>query len=496
MAVTNEQVRLLKMAYEKTGSIETASAKAGMCRQTGSKYLKQERFPSELKPKRTWRTHEDPFAADWPLVAEMLAAAPGLEAKALFEWLCEQHPDRYIPGQVRTFQRRVREWRALHGPGKEVYFPQVHDPGRRMSTDFTWMDTLAITISGEAFPHKLCHCVLTYSNWEWATICRSESLLALRQGIQNAVFRLGHVPLEHWTDHSTAATHEPSAEDESGRRVFNARYAATMKHLGMKPFTIQAGEAHENGDVESLNGVLKRRIEQHLLLRGSRDFDSVATYEQFLHRVLTGANRLRRQRLTEELAVMRLLEVDRLPEFDVHDPRVTSWSTIRVARNSYSVPSRLIGEKVKAKCYEDRIDVCYHGVPQMSVPRLSGCGGHQINYRHVIDWLVRKPGAFSNYRYREELFPTLNFRVAYDRLREGCSQRVADIEYLRILKHAARTMECEVDTVLELLCDEGVLPRWNTVVEFCPQHTVTVPEVTMPAVDLSQYDLLLAGGGA
>jgi transposase InsO family protein len=496
MAATDKQVRLLKMAYEKTGNIEIASAKAGLCRQTGSKYLKEDGLPSELIRERHWRTRQDPFEHDWPAVAGMLADAPELEAKALFEWLCERNPDLYSPGQVRTFQRRVREWLALHGPAKEVYFPQVHEPGRRMSTDFTWMDSLGITIAGEPFSHKLCHCVLTYSNWEWATICFSESLLALRRGVQNAVFRLGRVPLEHWTDHSTAATHEPSVEDRAGTRPFNSRYLATMNHLGMKPCTIQVGEAHENGDVESLNGVLKRRIEQHLLLRGSRDFENRNGYEKFLHEVLDQGNRLRRERLDEELAVMRLLRVDRLPEFDQYDPRVSSWSTIRVDRNSYSVPSRLIGEKVKARCYEDRIDVSYHGMAQMSGPRLSGRSGHRVNYRHIIDWLVRKPGAFRNYRYRDDLFPTLNFRVAYDRLREGCSERVADIEYLRILKHAARTMECEVDTVLELLCSEGMLPRWNTVLEFCPQHAVTLPKVTVPPVDLSRYDLLLAGGAA
>ncbi len=496
MAVTHEQVRLLKVVYEQTRNMETASAKAGMCRQTGSKYLKQDRLPSELESERTWRTRPDPFEEDWPVLTAMLTDAPELEAKALFEWLCDERPGIYSPGQVRTFQRRVRKWQALNGPGKEVYFPQVHKPGRRMSTDFTWMDSLEITIDRRPFPHKLCHCVLTYSNWEWGTICFSESMLALRQGVQNALFRLGRVPAEHWTDHSTAATHEPSQEDESGRRVFNARYVSMMGHFGMQPLTIQVGKAHENGDVESLNGVLKRRMVQHLLLRGHRDFESVDAYKVFLHEVLNKANGLRQKRLVEELAVMRLLKVDRLPEFDVCEPNVTSWSTIRVARNAYSVPSRLIGEKVKVRCYEDRVEVFFHGVPQLTAPRLSGRGGHRINYRHIIDWLVRKPGAFRNYRYREDLFPTLNFRVAYDRLQEACSERVADIEYLRVLKHAARTMECEVDEALEVLCGQGIVPRWNTVLEFCPERRVCIPEVIIPPVDLSQYDLLLAGGEA
>ena len=496
MVVTARQVRLLQMTYEKTGNVETASAKAGMCRQTGSKYLKGNRPPSALKSEHNWRTRPDPFAEDWSVVTEMLKTAPELEAKALFEWLCGEKPGRYDAGQVRTFQRRVREWRALHGPDKEVYFPQVHVPGRRMSTDFTHCDSLGITIAGEPFPHLLCHCVLTYSNWEWVTVCHSESLSALRNGLQNALFRLGHVPAEHWTDHSTAATHEPSREAESGRRVFNARYVSMMDHFGLKPCTIQVRKPHENGDVESLNGVLKRRILQHLLLRGSRDFESVEAYERFLCGILISANGLRRKRLTEELKAMPELRAERLAEFVEIEARVTSWSTIAVERNTYSVPSRLIGEKVKVRCHEDRIVVFCRGVRQMEAPRLRGRGRHRINYRHIIGWLVRKPGAFRDYRYREDLFPTLNFRVAYDRLLESCSERRADIEYLRILKHAARTMECEVDAILADLCARGIVPRWDTVLELSPGHQPTVPEVSVPPVDLSAYDRLLTGGAA
>jgi len=484
------------MTYERTGSLETASAKADVCRQTGRKYLKRDALPSELKSVHTWRTRSDPFAEDWPVVAEMLKNAPELEAKAVFEWLCGAQPDRYSSGQVRTFQRRVREWRALNGPDKEVYFPQVHQPGRRMSTDFTHLDSLKITIAGQPFSHMVCHCVLTYSNWEWCTICHSESFPALRKGVQNALFRLGRTPAEHWTDHSTAATHEPSREDESGRRVFNGRYASMMEHFGMKPCTIQVKKPHENGDVESLNGALKRRIVQHLLLRGSRDFGCVEAYEMFLCEILDSANRLRQERLTEELTAMPELRVDRLPEFNESDARVTRWSTIALERNTYSVPSRLIGEKVKVRCYEDRIDVSYHGVHQMEAPRLSGRSKHRINYRHIIGWLVRKPGAFRDYRYREDLFPTLNFRLAYDRLRESCSERRADIEYLRILKHAARTMECEVDAILADLCARCIVPRWDKVLELVPERRPTVPDVAIPPVDLSGYDRLLIGGAA
>lgn len=491
MTVTDHQVRLLKMSFEKSGKIQQASAKAGMCRQTGSKYVKSDEYPSQRVIERSWRTRANPFEDDWVQVEEILAEAPEIEAKELFDWLCQIHPDSYQEGQLRTFQRHVSQWRALKGPEKEVFFPQVHHPGVRMSTDCTSMNSLCITIAGEGFEHLLCHCVLTCSNWEWATICFSESFLALRQGIQTALFRLGHVPAEHWTDNSSAATHEPPIGEAGAKRKFNSRYQSLMDHFGMVPRTIQVQAPHENGDVESLHGVLKNRIKQHLLLRGSRDFESVEAYEKFLHTILQKANHLRREKLREELAAMPALRVDLLPEYDLEEPRVSHASTVTILRNTYSVHSRLIGRKLKAKCYEDRIELFYQGVLQLRVPRLTGRGTHSINYRHIIGWLIRKPGAFQNYRYRSSLFPTLHFRRAYDQLLEACSERVANLEYLRILKHAAETMEADVDTALALLLEDGITPRWEKVLDLCSPREPTIPQVILEAVNLRQYDLLL-----
>jgi hypothetical protein len=358
-----------------------------------------------------------------------------------------------------------------------------------MQTDFTWADELRITIQGEPFPHLLCHPVLPYSNWEWATVCHSESLIALRSGIQAALFRLGRVPKFNQTDNSTAATHDLP----SGKREFNEEYLAVMDHFGMTPRTIEPGQKHQNGDVEALNGALKRRLHQHLLLRGSRDFESVEAYEAWLHSILTEANRLRQSRLREELAVMKPLSVRRLPEYRVEHPMVTSWSTIRVSRNTYSVPSRLIGERVEARVFDERIEVFFAEVCQDVFERLRGAGGHRIDYRHVIWSLVRKPGAFPRYRYRAELFPTVTFRRAYDALRDAMEERQADINYLRILHLAASTLEEDVEVAVDLLLSDGRLPLASTVKDLVkPEEATTVPELVAPEVDLAAYDSLLA----
>jgi hypothetical protein len=164
-------------------------------------------------------------------------------------------------------------------------------------------------------------------------------MLALRRGVQSAVFRLGRIPEYHQTDNSTAATHDL----RTGKRGFNEEYVALMTHLGMKPRTTAIGKKEQNGDVEAANGALKRRLEQHLLLRDSRDFESVQAWEGWIQDILVQSNQLRTKRVAEELAIMRPLCVERLREYREIDVPVTSWSTIRVKHNAYSVPSRLRG---------------------------------------------------------------------------------------------------------------------------------------------------------
>jgi hypothetical protein len=491
MVTSDRKVRKLMEEYQKTGKKGKAALRADLDPKTARKYLKMGKLPSQMKKKRRWRTRKDPFAEHWEEIQGMLQQTPELTGKTLFDWLCERYPGVYREGQLRTLHRRVRKWRALEGPDQEVFFPQEHKPGVRMETDFTWVD-LGITICGEPFPHLLCHSVLAYSNWEWATPCRSESMLALKAGFQAAVTRLGRIPWQHWTDHSTAATHAIPGEKKGHRgRGFNRQYLEMMEHFKVEPRTIQREAPHENGDVESGHGVLKRRLDQQLLLRGHRDFGSIEDYVRFLEEVLDKANDRRREKVSEELTVMRLLDVRLLPEYYEQESRVTAWSTIQVARNTYSVPSRLKGHKVKARVYEDHVEVYAHGVRQLSVPRLLGASNYSINYRHVIGSLVRKPGAFRHYKYHTDMFPTDTFRWAYDTLCESCSEKLADREYLRILNHAALTMETVVETALLDLKRDGFVPRWEKVLERVPAPKLQMPAMAPLKVNLAEYDRLI-----
>jgi hypothetical protein len=472
------------------GNLSRAALRSGMDRKTARKYLRQGRLPSALKGERTWRTRPDPFEEDWAEIARQLGEVPELEATTIFEELLERHPDRYREGQLRTLQRRIKQWRAEHGPDKEVFFVQRHRPGEAMQTDFTHATALGVTIAGESFAHLLCHPVLPFSNWEWVTVCRSESMAALRRGVQEAVFRLGAVPQYHQTDNSTAATHDLG----SGKRAFNAEYLVFCEHLGMTPRTTGIGEKEQNGDVESLHGSLKRWLKQQLLRRGSRDFESRASYERWLWEMVERRNRRRAQKLREELEAMRPLRAARLPEYRELTVTVRSGSTIRVKNNTYSVPSRLIGERVRVRIFDERLEVHYGGRCQLVLERLRGEGGHRIEYRHVIDSLVRKPGAFERYRYRQDLFPTLIFRRSFDRLHEQRPAREADLHYLRLLRAAARCGQTRVEQILESMLAEGAVLCCEAVRERLEPAPPPIPVVAPLDVDLEQFDALLCQG--
>lgn len=485
--VTDRQVRLLMELDRKGEKLETSAAKAGMDAKTARKYRRLGRLPSQVRAPHVWRTRVDPFSEIWEEVRGILGLLPGVEAKTLFEHFQREHPGRFSDGQLRTFQRRVKQWRALEGPAREVFFAQVHYPGDLSESDFTYMNSLGVTINHQSFDHLVYHFVLTYSNWETGTICFSESFESLSQGLQDALWKLGGVPKRHRSDRLSAAVHNACKREE-----FTARYQALLKHYRVDGEKIRAGEAHENGDVEQGHYRLKRALDQAFLLRGSRDFGSREEYAAFLARFFDDRNAGRRARLEEELAVL-----GRLPErrFDDHRwirARVGLGSTVRVADNSYSVSSRLRGEVVDVKIGSEELEVWYGRKRVERIPRLRGKDGHRIDYRHIIDWLVRKPGAFENYRWKEDLFPTTRFRMAYDSLRRENPLR-ANREYVGLLYLAAKESEAAVNEALRRLLDDEApigLEAVRRIVQ-SGQKLEPAQEVHVQAVDLAHYDELL-----
>ncbi len=492
MTATDRQVYIAMKERRKGKTQEQAAAKANLkSRQTVARYEKLGQMPSERRQPRQYRTRPDPFAADWPTLVAMLRDAPSLQPKTLFEWLCEQSPGQYQPGQLRTLQRRIAQWKAVHLQ-QLASLPQVRYPGQLMQTDGTAMNELGITLGGQPFPHLFMHSVLPYSNWEWGRVVQSESLAALRLGIQSSLLRLGHVPKIHQTDHASAATRQVG-QTEAGdeKRTFTDGYLSLLNHFGLTASTTHVASPDENGDVEAAHGTLKRALEQHLLLRGSRNFPSLAAYESFLLGILERRNGLRQTALNEELAVMRPLTVPPLETRRRLRVRVAQTSLIRVEGKHYSVPTGLIGRRVNVWVGEWDLEI-YLGTELVErLPRLVGQAPSRVNYRHVIDTLLRKPGGFRHYRYRDDLFPTLTFRRAWERLNAWHAPRRADIHYLQILKLAATTLECEVETALLLLLEKGERWRAEDVRQLLTAEPPARPQLTTGTVELSVYDALL-----
>ena len=332
-----------------------------------------------------------------------------------------------------------------------MYFPQVHPPGREAQFDFTHCGELKVTIAGQSYPHLLFQLILSHSGWRYAEVAAGETFLALQQGLQNALWTLGGVPEVARSDNTSAATHELRS---SRGRALNDNYAALLDHYGLRSTRINPGQSHENGVAEHAHYRLKDAIDQALILRGSRDFDTADDYASFVRQMVERRNRLVQGKLEQELLCLGSLPPAPVPEYVNYQSKVRKWCTIQVAGHSYSVPSRLIGKEVQIRLYADWVEVYYKGHLVERMERVRGEGEANVNYRHVIGSLVRKPGAFARYRFREQLFPTMHFRLTYDALRQWRGER-ADVEYVRILHLAATTMAATVDSALSLLLEAG-----------------------------------------
>jgi hypothetical protein len=487
--VTDKQVRRLFALLTSEGNQEIAASKAGMDAKTARKYRRLGRVPSELSSTVRGRTRPDPFVEVWGEVLKFLEGNAGLEAKTVFEYLQRQYPGCFQDGQLRTLQRRVKWWRATEGPAREVFFVQQHPPGRLGASDFTHMEELGVTIAGQSFPHLIYHFVLTYSNWETGTVCFSESFESLSEGLQNALWKLGKVPHRHRTDRLSTAVNNTSNPAE-----FTDRYTGLMRYYGLEGEKTQAGHGNENGDVEQRHHRFKRAVAQELMLRSSVDFSSVDEYRCFLDAMFERLNTGRRQRLAEEMAVMRELPDRRLESAKRERVKVDSGSLIYVDRNVYSVPSRLIGEQVEARLYMDHVEVWYGQKKVEQLPRLRGRRKHRVDYRHIIDWLVRKPGAFEHYRYRDELFPTSRFRMTFDLLQEQLGRSQGSKQYLKILEMAAKNSEAGVDAALRamLVADAEQISAKGVEAMLGTDHGVAIRDVQVAAVDLRLFDQLLS----
>ena len=406
--------------------------------------------------------------------------------------LQEEHPDRFPDGVLRTLQRHVRQWRALEGPPKQVFFPQEHCPGQRGLSDFTAMAALGIRIGNMPFEHMLYHFVLAFSRWEHAeVVLGGESWEALSKGLQNALWQAGGAPQEHRTD-SLSAAFKNLAEEED----FTARYTALLDHYGMTGTRNNRGLSHENGSVESSHRHLKEAIEQALLLRGHRDFEDRAAYEAFVREVVMRRNRRNAAAFRIEREQLQDLPERRTTDFVEEEARVTRCGTFTVRAILYSAPSRLIGHRLKVRLYSDRLDCYLSGALVLTLPRGTRAPGSSrgrvIDYRHFIEALKRKPQAFKGLAFRDALFPREAYRRTWEQLERRLTQRQACQTMVALLEMAARDgVEAVLAERLDALLAAGELPDVKRLREESAPERSEVPLITVEIPAARTYDALL-----
>jgi len=494
--VTDHQMRLY-MKFRQTNPTAVAAAKASISIATAYRIEHDARLPSQKKAPRQ-RRRPDPLADIFEAeIVPMLQASPGLRAVAIFEEMARRHPN-LGDGIRRTLERRIRAWRAIHGMEREVIFRQVHAPGRMGLSDFTDMSDAAITIAGMQLDHRLYHFRLAYSGFEHGhVVLGGESFVALAEGLQNALWSLGGVPQEHRTDSLSAAFRNLDAQ---ARDDLTRRYDELCGHYGMQPTRNTTGVAHENGAIEGPHGHLKRAIKDAILMRGSADFVDMAAYRRFVDEIVSRRNARNIKRIDVERAELQALPGRRTSDYEEVSVRITSSGGFTLRKVFYSVPSRLIGHRLRVRLFDDRLDIFVGGTPLMTLPRgrASASGKHDqvIDYRHVIHSLRKKPMALLSLVYRDQLFPRQIYRRTFDVLLERLPERQACRVMVDLLALAhERSCESELADKLSACLTVGQLPDMAALrMHFAPDPA-QMPNVVVRLVPLDTYEALIGAAG-
>jgi len=457
----------------------------------------------QQRPGRHWRTRADPLAEVWDSVlVPMLEKAPQLEPQTLL-----LHLERTFPGQEwyrrkRTLQRRVEQWRALQGPAREVMFLQEHRAGVLGISDFTVLKGQPITVAGEVLEHRLFHFRLPFSGWcHVAVIHGGESFVALAEALQNALAFCGGVPAEHRTDSLSACFRN---RDGSYAGDYTSRYRELCAHLGVIATRNNRGVAHENGAIEGPHRHWKRRLEQQLIQRGSRDFATEAEYRQLVAQVTASLNS--RTEVAGKLEIERLhlqpLPVERFADYEPVVATVRSTSTIELRSVTYSVPSRLIGQQLTVHLRHDRLDLFLRSQFVETLPRLHQRPGdkgrlRRIDFRHVIESLRRKPRALLRAQLQDDILPGESWRQLWRALLAALPPDEAAKVMVDALHVAARTDDlAAVERYLRRQLRQGDISLSSLRDHYGlrpPRGLAAMPQLDIPEHTLRSYDELLGG---
>jgi hypothetical protein len=497
--INDQQVRTY-MRLHTDHTQATAAIKAGLSVATARRIDHDPRPPSAKKQRRTYRTRPDPLAGLWDEeIVPLLRAAPDLRPITLFDELARRHPGRIGLSFRRTLERRVADWKALHGSDQDVIFPQIQQPGRMGLSDFTDANGLGVIVGGQPLEHRLYHFALACSGFEHAEIVLGgESYPALASGLENALRLLGGVPREHRSDSLSAAFRNLTKPDTDD---LTRRFEALVTHFGMVPSRNNRGVAHENGAIESRHGHVKKRIAQALLLRGSCSFDDLDAYRAFVAEVVSQHNRRHAAMIDAERTVLRSLPTAPAMTWQEMTVRVTSASGFMCRHVFYTVPSRLVGHRLHLRIHDDRIEAYLGGSFVLTLPRgrraKGACAVHVVDYRHIIAALRAKPGALANLTYRDALWPRTAYRRAWEALTVAGPDRDAARTMVGLLALAHdRGVEADLATAIDAGLEAGELPDLAALRHRFTPAATAAPEVLVILPSLAAYDRLITLAGA
>lgn len=463
--ITDQQVKRY-MNFRKTHTQVNAAAKAGISERSARRIDKQELQPKRTQP-RNWRTRKDPLAAVWnSIVLPWINQNNDITPVGIYDYLCEHHQDKFKPSSRRTLERRISQWRALHGPAKDVIFMQTHVCGELGIVDFTHVN-LGVAIAGELLKHMLFHYRMPASGWAYAqVIYGGESFAAFSDGLQNAFAAAGGVPQKIRTDSLSAAYKNRSSQND-----FTERYAELAKHYNFTPTRNNLGVAHENGAIEAAHRHLKSQLQQALHLRGSKDFKDRTSYEHFVSDLVNRRNGRIRDKYLLEQRQLQALPCHTSVNYSECYVSVTRSSTISLKRVTYTVPSRLIGKRLLVRVYDERL-VLYLGVDKvLELERRYASQGNtrvrSVNYHHIIDALHKKPLAFRHSQLRDDILPNDNYRTIWC----YADQHLAADEacyYIVKLLYLAHRYDCERQ--LEQYVLDGIAQRQLPSLRECEQR--------------------------
>lgn len=488
--ITQKQVNRYMKLRNKGNNQAAAALKSGFSERTGRR-IEKNGFHAKLP--RQYRTRPDPLEGLFEqTVIPMLEATPDLQPITIFEQLEEAYPSVISESMQRTLQRRIKKWRSLNGPEQEVMFQQKHRPGQMGICDYTILKNAEITIDGKPFIHRLFHYRLVYSkSCSVLPVQGGESFESLTTGLLKAFQDTGGVPIQLRTDSLSAAF-----KNKPNKSELTERYHQFCHQMGFEPCRNNPGVAHENGAIEAAHGHLKRRIVEQLKLRGSYDFATIDDYQTFLDQI---ANKLNSQHALKIKAEQRVLKpVPKVTPMIWREEIVTvsSQSTISLLRVLYTVPSRLIGRQLLAYVYTDKIQLFCDSTLTYTLNRLYASQDepkYQIDYRHLIHSLVKKPNAFKGARFRDEMIPQGDWQLIWRQLTVHGITDDACRKMVKLL-HLAAKEDCEKQLgkfVLEQLETNQCLNLYACQKRFerKPAH----PEIKTKQHDLKHYNQLLGG---